>query len=1170
MQSQYEPEIKPPPEHYTVAIICSLGCQLITITCMFDRPFKTPLIDQTNDNNVYTCGCINGHNVVVVSKGLWQTGVVNASVQTGSLKHSFRELKSVIVFGTAGGIPSQPPKLDPTEDIRLGDVVVGWAGPRKKSIVQWDSEVYESGEIKIVSAFDLPSPTFRNALGKLQAVREDSSNTELRKNLDRCLQNKYFPFSQPEPESDILFISTYVHPEGNTSCKECASSKKVDRPERKNPAEVKIHYGTIASGSSVVKSAKMRDRMGKATGALCIEMSAAGVAAWHKTAPLVVKGISDYADSHKTNDMEQWRSYAAATAAAYVRELLYTMDPGFLPQMNYNQPHLSNSETQNCLQDLRSTDPRVDKTRIENTKGGLLSDLHRWILEDDDFKTWRDNKESQLLWIKGDPGKGKTMLLCGIIDELKKSTTNVVSFFFCEAADSRINNATAVLRGLIYLLVKEHDSLVSHVRDHAGEKPLDGENHWWALLNIFDSIIHDPSLQNTYCIIDALDECVTDLRRLLTFIAQNSSASPRVKWIVSSRKWPIIENDLCAAKHKRTLCLESKDGSISAVSRYIKLKVDLLKDMKGLDDKTRQIVQNKLSSNAENTFLWVAMVCRELEKVDRWQFRVDMLNAFPPGLDPIYQRMMEHICNSNKADLCKRILAVILTVYRPITLQELTSFIDMPDISDNHEYLADIIGLCGFFLTLRDPTVYFIHKSVKGFLLEKAMDKIFPSGMKTVHYSIFSRSLQIMSDKLRCHDIYKLKRPGFSIDLVEQPEPGPLAAVRYSCVYWVDHLCECNQSWSSSWSSSWYALRRTQEYKVRSLTPPDPDGYVSSSLGKWCYLSLSRFWIYLWFLISLIKVLWCDLQSVTNTNSNLQDDGSVDKFLRQSYLQWLEALSLLRSLSSNAGRIPGLYAFVHDAKSFVLYNHSVIEKKSLQIYCSALVFAPEKSIVRETFEGYIPRWIQLKPKVQAHWNAARQTLEGHSDCVNSTAFAPDGKLIVSESDDDNTVRLWDVDTGTACQTLEGHSDYGNSTAFSPDDKLTVSGSDDHRIRLWDVDTGATRQTLEGHSDLVKSTAFSLDGKFIVSGSYDDTIRLWDVETGATRQTFGGHSGSIISTVVSPNASNWIVEEAANVLWLPPDYRPNHIAVCDRTIALAQSSGRVLFIRISQEPKILQI
>lgn len=126
------------------------------------------------------------------------------------------------------------------------------------------------------------------------------------------------------------------------------------------------------------------------------------------------------------------------------------------------------------------------------------------------------------------------MLLCGIINELQKAADNTVtiSYFFCQATDSRINSATSVLRGLLYMLVDQQPALVSHVRkqhDRAGERLFSDANAWVTLTEIFETVLRDPSLRTTYFIIDALDECVTNLPKLLDFVVKQSPASSRVK-----------------------------------------------------------------------------------------------------------------------------------------------------------------------------------------------------------------------------------------------------------------------------------------------------------------------------------------------------------------------------------------------------------------------------------------------------------------------------------------------------------------------------------------------------------------------------------------------------------------------------------------------------------------
>ncbi|KAJ5741804.1 WD40 repeat-like protein [Penicillium manginii] len=416
-------------------------------------------------------------------------------------------------------------------------------------------------------------------------------------------------------------------------------------------------------------------------------------------------------------------------------------------------------DDQECLKHLRVTNPCDDKDRIESDKGGLLKDSYRWILDHVDFKQWQDDPESRLLWIKGDPGKGKTMLLCGIINELSALTignTTTISFFFCQAAEPRINSATAVLRGLLYLILDKQPALTPHIRkeyDKAGKDLFEGVNAWHALSRIFTDILKDPLLQSTYLIIDGLDECTHDLPLLLDLVSENSSVNPNVKWIVSSRNWTDIEESLDKADQKVRLCLELNENSISeAVIIYIHYKVQILAELKNFDAELLEAVRCHLLSNALGTFLWVALVCEELKK-GKARNAYKLLNAFPAGLDPLYERMIEHIQDSEDAEdanLCRSILAVVTIVYRPITLEELPALVEIPDhVSKKDQHLTDLIVDCGSFLSLRGRTVSLIHQSAADFLLRDASNKkfsVFPQGVKAKHQEIF---FSVFTDHIR-------------------------------------------------------------------------------------------------------------------------------------------------------------------------------------------------------------------------------------------------------------------------------------------------------------------------------------------------------------------------------------------------------------------------------------
>lgn len=452
------------------------------------------------------------------------------------------------------------------------------------------------------------------------------------------------------------------------------------------------------------------------------------------------------------------------------------------------------------------TDPRDDKKRIENTKGGLCRDLSNWILKHADFQRWRNNNEARLLWIKGDPGKGKTMLLIAIIDYLEEQLAQqgpsvALSYVFCQGTNKDLNNATAVLRGLVYLLGDKYPSLVSHLRkryDNAGSKLFEDMNAFFTLSEVLEDMLRDQSLSRAYIVIDALDECEKDQKQLLNLIARNTSASPRVKWIVASRNRPEIEQELKLDNSGMRLSLELTQNAeqvAHAVNAYIDFKISKLPS---LDDNDKIRVRDIMCQKANGTFLWVALVIQELEKVKSWHV-LKVVEEMPIGLEELYTQMIEYIQQLKRdSEFCRRVLSTVTLAYHPLRLAELGVLSGLPkEISSMTKNVREIVAMCGSFLTIQDDYVYLIHQSVKDYLIGKESGKangiIFPSGPTDVHHTILLQSLQAMSTTLH-RNIYNLRHPGLLIGEIKAPDPDPLAAIRYSCVHWISHFCDAYSS----------------------------------------------------------------------------------------------------------------------------------------------------------------------------------------------------------------------------------------------------------------------------------------------------------------------------------------------------------------------------------------
>jgi len=561
------------------------------------------------------------------------------------------------------------------------------------------------------------------------------------------------------------------------------------------------------------------------------------------------QGFQIFRDFVKVDDWNESLERIHEIDSALQADIRLTGDAeliSFLDEMRaITKDHQKQIEMQ-VLQALFVIDPKDEIEELQNRKDQLIAGCWKWICdrkEFADFRNWDDQNTARLLWITGSQGKGKTMLLIAIVQELERLALSIddptVSYFFVQGTPE-LKTPTAALRCVMWMLLIQQPSLISHFRekfDAAGKKLLDNETVLLpALTDIFRRIVADKALRRVYLIVDALDECFESEGpgriKLVDLITSTLALSPKIKWLVSSWYDTEIEYRLSHCRGYRKLDLDSQIGTISkAVSNYIDKKLSDLDKEKHYNMLTRVQIAKELRTRAKgttgSTFLWVSVACRELQKVSSHD-ALATLRHMPRELENLYAHLLRQISGLKGTDpeLCKRVLAIMTLISRPIHLFELAEIVDLPPND-----LTYIIWKCASFLLIQDEIVYCLHPSANEYLRTIATPEIFPRGNAEIHGTITWRLLQAMSDKLR-RNIYNIRDSGYFIhrtDEVQCPTPDPLLPIRYACLHWVDHLIKIGNS-------------------------------------------------------SLQKV-------------DISDNGVVDNFLRDHFLHWLEALSLMKSLS---------------------------------------------------------------------------------------------------------------------------------------------------------------------------------------------------------------------------------------------------------------------------------
>lgn len=329
----------------------------------------------------------------------------------------------------------------------------------------------------------------------------------------------------------------------------------------------------------------------------------------------------------------------------------------------------------NTLKILKTCDYVFNKDKNPVRVAGTCE----WFSSHSNFRAWMQN-DSSLLWVSADPGCGKSVLARYLVDdrlEEELSASQKVCYFFFKDDDKIHRSAIHALCAILHQLLLQDSELLRHFNFDVTSLPSFGE-----LWEVLTRCARETSI---ICVFDALDECEESSRETLikhVSMYYGSYAHPmrNLRIILTSRPWNSISDSLFYRtnldKEAIHLMGESQDeqGQISIeiglVINARLLEFKNFRKWKGIDDDAYSILQQRLDSIHNRTYLWVALIFSELQKRagDAKRILLGIIDTLPRSINEAYEKILSQ---TTDFDRTRKLMHIIVAAFTPLTTDEL-------------------------------------------------------------------------------------------------------------------------------------------------------------------------------------------------------------------------------------------------------------------------------------------------------------------------------------------------------------------------------------------------------------------------------------------------------------------------------------------------------------------